>query len=125
MKRVNQLLYWTPRIAAILLILFLAMFSLDVITPEATFWQIVTGMLMHNIPVFILIAVLIVAWRFEWVGGVAFILAGLAYVILASTRGISWFQAFSWSMILAGPAFIVGGLFLANWYLKGRTAGSD
>lgn len=125
MKWVNRLLYWTPRIAAILFILFLAMFSLDVITPEATFWQIVTGMLMHNIPVFILIAVLTVAWKYEWVGGAAFPLAGLAYVILASTRGINWLQAFSWSMILAGPALIVGGLFLANWFLKGRTAGPD
>lgn len=120
MNKASRIVYWTPRIVAIMLIVFLAMFSLDVITPEATIWQILAGMFMHNIPVFILTAVLVVAWKYEWVGGVVFILAGVAYIALSVSSQITWYQALSWSMILAGPAFIVGGLFLASWFMKTR-----
>lgn len=121
MKRVSAYLHWVPRILAVMLILFLAIFSLDVITPDATIWQILAGMFIHNIPVFALIAVLIVSWRYEWVGGVVFILAGLAYIALTASNQIPRYQAISWSMILAGPAILVGVLFLVNWFKKTRS----
>jgi hypothetical protein len=58
-KRVSRFIYWTPRILSILLLLFLAMFSLDIFGNGYTFWQTVVGLLMHNIPVFILLILLI------------------------------------------------------------------
>jgi hypothetical protein len=74
---------------------------------------------MHNIPVLILLIVLLIAWKYEIVGGIAFILAGLAYIISTLTR-VPWYIVISWSMIIAGPAFFIGILFLVNWFKKKR-----
>jgi hypothetical protein len=115
--KVPKWIYWAPRILSILFILFLAMFSLDVFSPGLSAGQIALGLFMHNIPVFILLAVLIIAWKYEIVGGIAFILAGLAYIISTLTR-VPWYIVISWSMIIAGPAFLIGILFLVNWYKK-------
>lgn len=120
-EKVSRFIYWTPRIISILFILFLAMFSLDIFGNNYTFWEVVVGLFMHNIPVFVLIAVLVIAWKHEWVGGVAFILAGLLYVamllIASINNGFEWFYL-SWSLFIAGPAFLVGALFFVNWFKK-------
>jgi len=79
-KKINKFIYWTPRILSIIFICFLTLFSFDVISPELSFGQIVLGLFMHNIPVFILLIVLIISWKHEIVGGVALILAGILYI---------------------------------------------
>jgi len=116
-KKINKFIYWTPRILSIIFICFLALFSLDVFEPGLTVWQIVVGLFMHNIPVFILLAVLLISWKHEIVGGVAFILAGVAYIMFAAKRfegNIMWLP----SLIIAGPAFLIGILFLIGWFKK-------
>ena len=118
---VPKWVYWTPRIVSIAFLCFLALFSLDVFEPGLTWSQIALGLLMHNIPVFILLAVLIISWKHEWVGGIVFILAGLLYVLLTFFRAsIPWYIALSWSMTIAGPAFLIGALFFVNWFKKDR-----
>ena len=57
-KRVGKFLYWTPRILSILFLLFLALFSLDVVGQGYGFWGTIGALFMHNIPVFILLIVL-------------------------------------------------------------------
>lgn len=117
-KKINKYIYWTPRILSIIFICFLALFSLDVISPELSFWQIVVGLFMHNIPVFILLAVLIISWKREIVGGVAFILAGILYIVMILMNmlknSFEWYMV-SWILTIAGPAFIIGILFIVNW----------
>lgn len=49
-KKINRFVYWLPRILSIIFILFLSLFSLDVISPELSFWEILVGLFMHNIP---------------------------------------------------------------------------
>lgn len=115
-RKVNRYLYWAPRILSILFIVFLAIFSLDVITPEASFTEIVIGLLMHNIPAIVLLIIVIISWKHEIVGGIAFILAGVLYIIFASRVGIPWYLALSWSLTIAGPAFLIGILFMINWF---------
>ena len=116
-KNINRFAYWTPRILSIMFICFLALFSLDVISPGLSFWQIVVGLLMHNIPVFILLIVLLISWRHEIVGGIVFILAGLLYVVMtlmnALNNSFEWYMI-SWILTIAGPAFLVGVLFIIN-----------
>ena len=119
-KKVSKFVYWAPRIISILFILFLAMFSLDVFEPGLGFWQIVGALFMHNIPVFFLVAVLIISWRYEIVGGIAFILAGIAYIVMLLMNPFEWYML-SWSVTIAGPAFLVGILWLMNWYKKKKT----
>ena len=121
-KKINKYLYWTPRILSIIFIAFLALMSLDVFSPGLSIGQIALGLFMHNIPVFILIIVLVISWKYEWVGGVIFILAGLLYtgtivIRVIMSNPVEWYML-SWSLIIAGPAFFIGILFLINWFKK-------
>jgi hypothetical protein len=92
-NKVSKFIFWTPRILSIIFIAFLALFSLDVFMEGASFWQILGGLFMHNIPVFILVAILIIAWKREIVGAVAFFLAGLLYIILVFRGAGDWRMA--------------------------------
>ena len=76
--RGNRYLTWTLRFFIILFIAFLMMFSLDVFSEEHSFKRIFIGLVMHNIPALILIIMIVVAWKREDIGGILFILAGIA-----------------------------------------------
>ena len=121
-KKVNRFIYWTPRTLAILFILFLAMFSLDIFEGNYGFWGTIIGLFMHNIPALILLVLVIIAWKHELVGAITFILAGLLYSSLTfisiGKDGFDWRMALSWSLTIAGPAFLVGILFLIGWFQK-------
>jgi len=122
--KVSKFVYWTPRVASILFICFLALFSLDVIEPGLSTSQIVIGLIMHNIPVFILLVLLFIAWKYEIVGAIAFILAGLLYsartIFTVLSSDLPWYLGLSWTLTIAGPAFFIGILFLINWFKKER-----
>jgi len=77
MKTSIAVLHWLPRIICILAILFISMFALDAFAPGLTFWQQIGGLLMHLIPSFILLALLVVAWKWELIGGIIFTIIGL------------------------------------------------
>lgn len=120
-KRINKFIYWTPRILGIIFILFLMMFSLDVFQPGLTVWQITIGLLMHNLPALILLFFLIFSWKHEIVGGIVFISAGLLYILLlASSSHFEWYMLI-WPLTISGPAFLVGILFLINWFKKKKS----
>ncbi|MDD5681360.1 MAG: hypothetical protein PHI59_09005 [Candidatus Omnitrophica bacterium] len=118
MKKNNKLLFWTPRILGIMFVLFLMMFSLDVFQSGLTLWQIVVGLFMHNIPALLLLIVLVISWKHEIVGGIVFILAGLFYVLMLTIDSKFEWYMLSWAITIAGPAFLVGILFLMNWRNK-------
>jgi lysylphosphatidylglycerol synthetase-like protein (DUF2156 family) len=111
----SRTLFWTPRILAILYIAFLSIFSLDVFSEEHGFWRIVVALLIHLIPSFILLAVLILAWRWEWIGAALYGVAGLIYVAWTFTRPLTPAIRMTWILLIAGPAFLLAVLFLANW----------
>lgn len=122
-KEIDKFIYWTPRIVSILFILFLAMFSLDVFDGNYGFWGTVIGLFMHNIPVFILLVILLISWKYEIVGGVTFILAGILYVAMIFKNMLTGsFEGYmlSYSLTIAGPAFFIGILFILNWIKKQR-----
>lgn len=116
----NKFIYWTPRVLSILLIVFLAIFSLDVFDGDYGFWGIVLGLLIHNIPSFILLGILIISWKYEIVGGVAFILAGISFLVFTLVRETvePWYMLLALSLILVVPAFLIGILFLVGWFKK-------
>jgi lysylphosphatidylglycerol synthetase-like protein (DUF2156 family) len=122
-KKVSKSIYWAPRILSIVFLLFLAMFSLDIFGNNYTFWETVVGLFMHNIPVFILAAVLWISWKHEIVGGITFILAGLLYnvfiIVNAIRNGFEWYLL-SWSIQISGMAVLIGILFLVGWFKKKR-----
>lgn len=125
-KKINRWLYWTPRILSIVFILFLAIFSLDVFEESLGFWGTILGLFMHNIPSMILLVVLIISWKHELVGAIAFVLAGLLYTGISIVRVImssptEWYML-AWSLQIAGPAFLIGILFFMNWTKKRQKA---
>ena len=107
--------FWTPRILAIIAILFMVMFSFDVFGGNEPPARKILGFLMHNIPAFILTGILAVAWKWEVIGGILFIIAAIAASF--------FFRAFSGnpgSMILLAPFFLAGLLFILHHGLTGR-----
>jgi len=114
----EKIIVWAPRIMSILFALFLAMFSLDVFEPGVNGGQIVVGLFMHNIPVLFLLAVFIISWKREIVGGITFILAGILYTLMAAagtaSNGFGWNMA-SWFLTISGPAFLIGAFYLLAW----------
>ena len=96
----TKVLYWLPRVLAILLIAFISLFALDVFGEPRWF----LALLMHLIPSFVLIAITAFAWKWEQLGGLAFLAAGAFFLFF--TR----FEAF----IIAIPALVIGALFLAS-----------
>ena len=120
-RKVGKFVYWAPRILSIIFICFLALMSLDVFDSASSFSEILIGLFMHNIPVFILVAVLIIAWKYEIVGGIAFILGGIGYIIsiliTALKNQFEWYML-SWVIQIAGIAFLIGILFFVNWFKK-------
>ena len=120
-KRINRFVYWTPRILSIIFICFLALMSLDVFSMGLSFWQAIWALFMHNIPALVLLAVLLVSWKYEIVGGIAFILAGIFYIAMVSitviTTGFEWYYL-SWAAQISGVAFLIGILLLIGWVKK-------
>jgi len=100
-----------------LFIAFLALFSLDIFGNNYTFWEAVVGLLMHNIPVFILAILLWISWKREWIGAITFILFGIWYVSMNTINALEEFQWYylAWIVQIAGPAFLIGILFWINW----------
>lgn len=125
MKRSRGPWYWIPRILGVLLVAFLALFSLDVFQPGLSSGEIALAFLMHNIPVIVMIGVLAFAWKWDLVGVIGFAVAGLLYIglTISSVVGsnLPWYLAIAWSLQIAGPALIVAALFFVNWR-RGRRA---
>lgn len=90
------------------------MFPLRAIFLETYSWNMVFGYLMHNLPVLILIGVLIISWKYEDVGGIIFILGGLLCIIALLTSPQLELGMLSAAMIISGPAFLIGFLFLKD-----------
>lgn len=114
----SNILSWLPRVLGILFALFLVLFSFDVIEPGVSVPMILVGFFMHNIPVLILVSALIYSRKNELVSGIVFILMGILYIAsLWRSSSFEWYMI-SWSIIIAGPAILIGALFLYSWRKK-------
>ncbi|MDX9905408.1 MAG: hypothetical protein RBS55_02345 [Bacteroidales bacterium] len=108
----KQILRWAPRIIAILAVLFMMIFSLDCFGPGYSFKEQLICFVMHNIPAFIVIAALVIAWKWELVGGILFIAVFLAAGIFFHSFGRN-----PASLIVITPFLVVGVLFMLDYYL--------
>ncbi len=107
----SRALFWAPRALCILFIAFVSLFALDVFGEGHGFWQTLADLTMHLIPTFVMIAALVVAWRWEWVGAVVFAACGV--VFMGIVRGPWWVKT-----IFAVPCLVTAWLFLLNWRKK-------
>jgi hypothetical protein len=110
----KQWLFWTPRVLGILFTAFLSVFALDVFGEGYGFWETMLALVMHLVPTMIVLTALVIAWRWEALGGILLIALGVWYLT-------SW-PHFHWSayLVIAGPLILTGGLFLADWAYRAR-----
>ncbi len=120
-NQINKGLYWTPRILSLIFIAFLFLMSFDVFGEGGNIWQIIGAFILHSLPALVLLAVLLVAWKREIVGGIGFILAGLAYIVLVFWSDFEWYKL-AWAAQISGLAWLTGVLFLIGWRKKKRLA---
>ena len=108
----KPVLYWTPRILCILAILFVSMFALDSFDPELTIDRQIAAFVIHLIPSYILIALLVVAWKWEYVGGIIFTVVGIAFAVMVfmtnyNRNHFSLMQSLINTVIVAVPFILV------------------
>lgn len=98
-----------PRVLAILFILFISLFALDSFPGEAPFLQEFVGFLIHLIPSFVMIVLLVISWNRPLVGGWLFALLGVLFTVFFKTyRSILGFA------ILSLPLAVISALFFAS-----------
>jgi hypothetical protein len=97
---IKHVLFWSPRVLCILFAMFLSLFALDVFSEGYG-------------PVYIVVIILILAWRREWIGAILFIALALFYLVM------SW-ERVHWSAYLgiSGPLVLLGVLFMLNWICR-------
>lgn len=113
-KPLKNFLFWTPRIAGILFILFISLFALDIFDAQLGFWETILGLFMHLIPSILLTIAVVIAWKREWFGALLFI--GWAVWYVSFMRGFDWIAY----ALIAGLPVAIGLLFLIGWIWRGR-----
>ena len=116
MKTTIKIVHWTPRILCILAILFLGIFALDAFDSRYTLWQQLQAFFIHLIPNYILILFLVIAWKWELIGGLMLMILALGfspfiYIHNYNMNHSVWMSLFVILMINF-PFILTGGLFV-------------
>jgi len=113
----KRLLFWAPRVLCVAFAAFIAVFALDVFQEGVPVGQVALALLVHLLPTLLVLLVLALSWRREWIGGALFIVLGVLYLLWARNRPF-----FGWAaaLAIAAPLLIVGLLFLLNWRYRAQ-----
>ncbi|MFT3891546.1 MAG: hypothetical protein QM730_07940 [Anaerolineales bacterium] len=109
--RLAKIIHWAPRVAAMMIIFFMSLFSLDVFGMGASPLEVLGAFLMHNIPSLVMILFLVFAWKHPVVGFVVFLIAGVAFTIFF----VRDFYALSNLLLFVFPILLIASLFYADW----------
>jgi hypothetical protein len=109
--RLEKIIHWAPRVAAILIIFFVSLFSFDVFEMEATPFELLGAFLIHNIPSIAMLLILVFAWKRPAVGFVAFLIAGAAFALFF-VRSIDSLPSL---ILFVLPILLIACLFYADW----------
>lgn len=109
----NKFLYYLPRILAIIIVCFLALFIGEGFDPEFG-WQ--SGV-MHGLMALGVLVMTIVAWKWPKYGGWLFVCAGLAYLIMILSTDFSIGVSYIWIGLV--PLF-TGILFLVEAFNRSK-----
>jgi hypothetical protein len=119
-KMKTDKLIWIPRVLAMIFIVFLSLFALDVFSGDAPFIKKLGGFFVQLIPSFILLLILLISWKKPLIGGSIFILLSIAFAFFFRTyRSVPTFLAITFPVALVGILFIAFDL-AAKKKRKGR-----
>lgn len=106
-------LFWTPRVLALGLAVFVGLFALDMFSGEYSLGEALLGFIIHLTPTWLILLALAVAWRWERLG------AGLFLAL--SALALAYFGAdVAW--LLPVPLAVIGLLFLTDGLYRRRHA---
>lgn len=129
MKPYQKILWWTPRVLCIIAILFMSLFAFDVFSPGRTFWQNLGALLMHLLPSFVLVAILIFAWKWELIGGILITILGLVATPflfnLNSRPDKTLVETLGIALMLTLPFIIAGILFIISHHVNNRASAGE
>lgn len=109
-----QALYWSPRVLGIAYTAFISIFALDVFTEAHGFLPTLATLAFHLIPTFVMVAVLIAAWRWEWIGAAIFMALATTYAWNVLP------QHAVWDLLIGAPPLLIAALFFANWIKRAK-----
>lgn len=110
-SRLAKIIHWSPRLAALLIILFVGLFSLDVFGMGGSPLEVLGAFLMHSIPSIVMLVVLVFAWKRPVVGFVAFLLVAAGFIVFF-VRDI---YALTNLLLFVLPLLLIASLFYADW----------
>ena len=98
----KKFLHYLPRTLSILFLIFISLFAFD--EPILSL-----GFLMHLIPSFIFLIIILISWKKELFGGILFIILGIIFTLFFKT-----YQIWQSLVFISLPVLIIGILFLIN-----------
>ncbi|MBU0612445.1 hypothetical protein KKB10_00360 [Patescibacteria group bacterium] len=105
----QKIIYWTPRTLSIAMVVFISLFALDVFWEGYDFWESIAAFIIHLLPTFVLIGIVMIAWKWEQIGGLLFITLGVFYMIMTANSG-----ELLAGMVLTLPITLIGILFIVS-----------
>ena len=126
MKTSIRVFHWIPRILCILAILFISIFAFDSFAPGLTIWQQLGAFSIHLIPSIILLGLLIISWKWEYIGGVVFAVIGLGFSPFIFIHNYNMNHSIWMSLVsilfITFPFIVVGILFIVSHWQKRKFA---
>ena len=103
----QKILFYMPRILAILLIIFISIFALDVFSEGYSVLELVVALFMHLLPSLLLLLLTFISWKRPKPGAVLFVTAGIVAGFFFNPSDAQM----PINLYAASPLFLIGILF--------------
>jgi hypothetical protein len=121
-QRLSKFIYFTPRIAGIVVTLFVGMFAMDVFSVGNNPWEMLGAFLVHASPAIGMAIALAFAWRRPQIGFVVFLVAGIFFLGFGIRRPENLIGIV---LGISGPLAVIAMLFWADWKWQKELATSS
>lgn len=122
MEKTVRLYHWLPRIISILVILLTSIIAIDSNQVTLGVWQQLGNSAINLIPAFAFSTFLIIAWRWELIGGILFTVIGLMlspYIFIHNyNTELSFLGSLVSIFTLILPFILIGILFIVSFFQK-------
>ena len=125
MDKLEGLFYWLPRSLSIIAIIIVTAFSFDVFQSGESVAGQLEDLVIHLVPSYLLTVILVVAWKWEYTGGIIFLVIGLVsspYVFYGNySNNHSVTSSLVTILLVTVPFIIIGALFLVSYYKRKKS----
>jgi hypothetical protein len=117
-----RILRWSPRVLALTFGAFITLFALDAFSESNGFVEMLVGFIIHLLPTFLVLGIVMISWKREWIGAILFTVLAILYVASVWERyQLRWWSSY---LLIGGPMLVVAVLYGVNWILRDQIRGS-